>query len=31
LVAGTFSPLEIIRDGTQATITVQVGRRPHDK
>jgi len=24
-------PLEVIRDGEQMTITVRVGRRPHDK
>jgi S1-C subfamily serine protease len=28
---GSELPLEIIRDGEQKTITVRVGRRPHDK
>jgi hypothetical protein len=28
---GSEVPLEIIRDGKQTTITVRVGRRPHDK
>jgi serine protease Do len=28
---GAEVPLEIIRDGEQMTITVRVGRRPHDK
>jgi serine protease Do len=28
---GSEVPLEIIRDGKPQTITVRVGRRPHDK
>jgi serine protease Do len=28
---GSEVPLEIIRDGERQTITVRVGRRPHDK
>jgi S1-C subfamily serine protease len=28
---GTEVPLEIVRDGESQTLTVRVGRRPHDK